>query len=302
MHSSIAGNEIKKSTNIVFNIVFIILSIICIVPLIFVISISFSSENSVVTYGYSLWPREWSLSAYQYVVAQSTQLLDAYGISIFTTVVGTLLGIFLNSSMGYVLSRRNYKFNKFFTYMILITMLFNGGMISFYLVVSRFLNLNDNVLALILPGSVSAFNIIVMRTFIRQSVPDSCIESASIDGASQLKIFFRIVMPMSLPAMATIGLFMTIFYWNSWFNAMLFINDPALMPLQEFMMNILQNIQFLAQNMSAMGSNSMDALSNLPQQTAQMAIVVLSTLPIVCSYPFFQRYFISGLTIGAVKG
>lgn len=302
MQGYIPGSRIRKGTNVLFNLLFLILALSCVIPFLFVIVISFSSESSLSKYGYTLWPKEWTLVAYQYLFSQSSQLLDAYGVTIVTTVCGTAIGVLLTAAMGYALSRPSYKLRNFFTYFLLITMLFNGGMIAFYLVVVRVLNLSDNLLSLILPTAVSAFNVIIMRTFIQQGVPDSCIESASIDGASQYVIFFRIVLPMSLPALATVGLFLTITYWNSWFNAMLFISTPKLMPLQEFMMNVLENIQFMQANSTHMGASSMTAISQLPQESAQMAIVVLATVPIVFTYPFFQRYFISGLTIGAVKG
>lgn len=296
------GTRIKPSTNMVFNIVFILFSLACIIPFVFIVVVSFASESSIARYGYTLWPSQLSLAAYKFLFAQTSQLLDAYGVSIFITVTGTVLGLYFNSTMGYVLSRSSYRFNKFLTYMVLITMLFNGGMISYYLVVARFLNLTDNLLALILPPSVTAFNIIILRTFFKQTIPDSVIESAKMDGAGQFRIFFQLVIPMSLPAFATIGLFLTFTYWNEWFNAMLFIDKGNLMPLQEFMMNVLSNVSFLQQNANSMGSSSMSLINSIPQQSAQMAIVVLSTLPIVCTYPFFQKYFVSGLTIGAVKG
>ena len=299
---SAPGTKIKRLTNVVFNIIFIIISLGCIIPFLFIVITSFASESSIARYGYTLWPKEFSLVAYKYLFTQTSQLLNSYEVSIFITVVGTILGLYFNATMGYALSRDNYKLKKFFTYMILITMLFNGGMISYYLVVARLLNLSDNLLALILPPTVSAFNIIILRTFFKQSIPDSVVESAKIDGAGQFTIFFKIVLPMSLPALATIGLFLTFGYWNDWFNAMLFIDKGSLMPLQEFMMNVLSNVSFLQQNSAAMGGSSMSTINSIPQQSAQMAIVVLSTLPIVCTYPFFQKYFITGLTIGAVKG
>ena len=298
--ASLRYNRISKPANVLFNLLFIILSLTCIVPLVFVVIISFTSEASIQQAGYSFIPKEWSLSAYSYIWEARESILRAYGISILITVAGTVLGLILNASMGYVLSRSGFKLKKFFTYVVLIPMLFSGGMISFYLVVVRFLNIKDTLWALILPLAVSSFYVVILRIFFQQTIPDAIVESAKIDGASQLSIFFRIVLPISLPALATIGLFLTFAYWNDWFNALLFIDDGKLVPLQALLMRIEKDIQFIQKNLSTLGAygNTME----LPSETAKMAIVVLVTLPIACTYPFFQKYFVSGLTVGAVKG
>lgn len=296
-----AGTRIQRAPNVIINVIFAILGLLCIIPFLYVLITSFASESSLDRYGYTLWPSALTLAAYRYILSQSSQILDSYGVSLLITVSGTLLGLYLNATMGYALSRSSYRLRSMFTYMLLVTMLFNGGIISYYLVIARFFHLADNLLALILPGSVSAFNIIIFRTFFRQSVPDSLVDAAKIDGASQFRIFFQIVIPMSLPVFATIALFLAFGYWNDWFNAMLFIDQNNLMPLQLYMMNVLQNVQFLQQNQGALGSASMSVINSIPQQSAQMAVVVLATLPIVCAYPFAQKYFVSGLTIGALK-
>lgn len=295
-------NRISKPNNVLFNIIFIILSLLCIVPLIFVAIISITSEASIQQFGYRFFPKEISFFAYEFLWKSKGKIFTSFGISVIITVVGTIVGLFLNATMGYVLSRKNYALRKFFTYVILIPMLFNGGMISFYLVVSRVLNLKNSLLALILPIAVSSFYIIVLRTFFTTTVPDSIIESAKIDGAGQLRIFFEIVLPISLPALATIGLFLTFSYWNDWFNAMLFIDKDELLPLQAVLMRIEKNVEFMKQNSSVMGGSASDVIANLPAESAKMAIVMIVTLPIACTYPFFQKYFISGLTVGAVKG
>ena len=295
-------NKISTPSNVIFNIIFWILSLTCIIPIVFVAIISITGESSIQQYGYRFFPKEISFFAYQYLWESKGRIFTSYGISILITVAGTVLGLFLNATMGYVLSRKNFALKKFFTYVILIPMLFNGGMISFYLVVSGVLHLKNNLLALILPIAVSSFYIIVLRTFFVTTIPDSIIESAKIDGAGQLKIFFEIVLPISLPALATIGLFLTFSYWNDWFNAMLFIDKNELLPLQAVLMEIEKNVEFLKQNSSVMGGTASDVIASLPTESAKMAIVILVTLPIACIYPFFQKYFVSGLTVGAVKG
>lgn len=294
-------NQISKVSNLIFNLIFILCSLACIIPILFVVIISFTSEQSIAQNGYSFWPSEWTLEAYIYLIQMKGQIFTSYLISIIITIIGTVIGIYLNATMGYVVSRKNFAFNKLFTFMILIPMFLNGGMISLYLVVVKFLGIKDTLLALILPLAVSSFYIIIFRTFFKTTIPDSIIESATMDGAGQMRIFWSIVVPISKPALATIGLFLTFAYWNDWFNALLFIDSPELVPIQALLMRIEKNIEFLQQNVHMAGSSASEIIARVPKESVKMAIVVLTALPIACSYPFFQKYFVSGLTIGAVK-
>ena len=180
-------------------------------------------------------------------------------------------------------------------------MLFSGGMVASYLINTKFLGIKDTIFALILPICVSSFHIIILRTFFKTTIPDAIIESAKIDGASELTLFLRIVLPISLPAIATIALFLTLGFWNDWFNAMLYIDDNSLIPLQYLLIKLETTMEFLANNTAMMGTSATTAAMNLPKESAKMAIVVITTLPIVFAYPFFQKYFVSGLTVGAVK-
>ena len=294
-------NHIGKGANTAFHLVFILLSILCLAPLVFVIIISFSSEHSVMVNGYSFRPDEWSTGAYEFVFQSGGQVMHSLGMSALVTVTGVAIGMALTSTYAYVLSRKTFRYRKLFTGILVVTMFFNGGLVSTYLVVDNFLHLKNNFLALVLPVAVTPFNIIVLRTFFATSVPDALIESAKIDGASQFKIFTDIVLPISLPGLATVALFLTLTYWNDWKNALLYIDSKSLYPLQYLLMKIERNIEFIAQN-AGRGSMGLDsALSRLPSETAKMAIVVIATLPIACAYPFFQRYFVSGLTVGSVK-
>ena len=293
-------NHIGKGANTAFHLVFILLSILCLAPLVFVIIISFSSEHSVMVNGYSFRPDEWSTGAYEFVFQSGGQVMHSLGMSALVTVTGVAIGMALTSTYAYVLSRKTFRYRKLFTGILVATMFFNGGLVSTYLVVANFLHLKNNFLALVLPVAVTPFNIIVLRTFFATSVPDALIESAKIDGASQFKIFTDIVLPISLPGLATVALFLTLTYWNDWKNALLYIDSKSLYPLQYLLMKIERNIEFIAQN-AGRGSMGLDsALSRLPSETAKMAIVVIATLPIACAYPFFQRYFVSGLTVGSV--
>lgn len=294
-------NQIKKPTNVLFNIILSILSLLSVIPFIFVIIISFTDENMLAMNGYRFIPEKFSLYAYQYIVSAGENIIRSYGVTILVTVLGTLLGLLLTGTYAYALSRKTYAFKKFFTTMITIPMLFSGGMIANYLIVTKVLMLKDTIWALILPLCLNSFNIIVLRTFFKTSIPDAVVESAKIDGASEWRLFFQIVIPMALPGLATIGLFLTLGYWNDWFNAMMYMDSKKWVPLQYLLIQIESSMDWLASNKSMMGVDGIQAAANLPKETIKMAIVVISTLPIIFAYPFFQRYFVNGLTVGAVK-
>ncbi len=294
-------NKIKKPTNVIINIFLAICSLVAVVPFIFVIIISLTDEEALAMNGYRFIPEEWSLYAYQYIVEAGESIIRSYGVTILVTVVGTLLGLFLTGTYAYALSRRTYAYKKFFTTVITIPMMFSGGMIANYLIVTKVLMLKDTIWALILPLCLNSFNIIVLRTFFKTSIPDAVVESAKIDGASEWKLFFKIVIPMALPGLATIGLFLTLGYWNDWFNAMMYMDSKEWVPLQYLLIQIETSIDWLASNKAMMGVSGIEAAANLPKETIKMAIVVISTLPIIFAYPFFQRYFVNGLTIGSVK-
>lgn len=294
-------NKIKKSTNVVFNAVLAVLSLLSVIPFIFVIIISFTDENTLVMNGYRFIPEKLSLYAYQYIVNAGENILRSYGVTILVTVMGSILGLLLTGTYAYALSRKTYAFRKFFTTIITIPMLFSGGMIANYLIVTKVLMLKDTIWALILPLCLNSFNIIVLRTFFKTSIPDAVVESAKIDGASEWRLFFQIIIPMALPGLATIGLFLTLGYWNDWFNAMMYMDSKDWVPLQYLLIQIESSMDWLASNKSMMGVDGIQAAANLPKETIKMAIVVISTLPIIFAYPFFQRYFVNGLTVGAVK-
>lgn len=294
-------NKIKRSTNNWFNILFVILAAIAILPFIFVIIISVSSEESIRLFGYSFFPRSLSGSAYKFLWNEKSTIFNALFISVAVTIGGTLLGLVLTTTMGYVLSRPVFKLKNFYTWVVFIPMIFNGGMVASYVVNANILNLKNTIWVLILPLAVSSFNIIVCKTFFRATIPDSLIESAKIDGASQLKIFKSIVLPISKPVLATIGLFLTFGYWNDWFQSSLYISNQRLVSLQALLNNIMKSLEYISNNPSA-GLSLQQYRSQMPSESVRMAIAVIIVVPIACAYPFFQKYFISGLTIGAVKG
>ncbi|WP_396954412.1 carbohydrate ABC transporter permease [Niallia sp.] len=290
----------NKNTNIFFNIMVGLFAFSCIFPFLFVIIISFTSETSLLTNGYALWPSEWSIKGYTYLADLKDQIIQSLFITVFVTVVGTFINVAFTSSYAYAISRPNFRYKRFFTIFALITMLFSPGMVPSYIVMTNMLQLKDTVWALILPMALSPFNIIVMRTFFRRQVPESIIESSRIDGASEMRIFTQIVLPLAVPGIATISLFAALGYWNDWFNALLYIQSDNLVPLQYLLMKIQSNIDFMTQN-AGLSGNLSGGMAAIPKEATRMAMVVISTLPIACSYPFFQRYFVSGLTIGGVK-
>ncbi|WP_313468998.1 carbohydrate ABC transporter permease [Carnobacterium sp.] len=294
-------NSFSKPVEILFAVLLGLFVISCIFPFIFVIILSLSSELSLTQNGYSLIPEAWSLEGFRYLFQMKEQLLHSIGISLFVTVVGTLLTIFMTSTYAYALSRSNFKYRKFFTFIILFTMLFSGGLVPGYIVMTQLLHLKDTIWALILPMCLSPFYVIVMRTFFKRSVPDSIIESAKIDGASEIRVFLSIVLPLALPGLATIGLFSTLGYWNDWFNALLYIDSANLVPLQFLLMKIQNTMEFISTNAEMSATMASTVNTSLPQESTRMAMVVISVLPIAMTYPFFQRYFVEGLTIGGVK-
>ena len=294
-------SRVSPTANVIFSLIFILLALLCFLPALLVCIVSFSSEASVLHKGYSFFPDAWSIDSYAYLARQADYVGRAFLNSIGITVVGTCFGLILCSTMGYALSRPNYRLRGFFTWFVFIPMLFSGGLVASYMINAQVLNLKNTYWVLILPICCSSFYIIIMRTFFQTTVPDAIIESAKIDGARQIRIFVQIVLPISLPAIATIGLFYTFAYWNDWMMAKYYLNSNAqdLYPLQYVLIALESNIDFLTRNQQFMGPGE---ASNIPSETIRMAMVMVGVIPIACSYPFFQKYFISGLTIGAVKG
>ena len=294
-------NQIKPLTNVLFSLLFILLALLTVLPVIFVFIISISSEASIAANGYSFFPSELSMGAYEYLWNSKDYIGRSFLNSIGITIVGTILGLILTSTLGYALSRPNYRLKGLYTTMLIIPMLFSGGLVATYMINTQVYHLKNTYLSMILPGACSTFYVVVMRTFFQTTIPDSIIESGKIDGARQFRIFTQLVLPISLPVIATIGLFLTFNYWNAWYSAMLYLdsNHRELYPLQYVLISIEKNISFMARNEEFFREDSMQ---NLPSETMRMAIVMVVVIPIACSYPFFQRYFVGGLTIGAVKG
>lgn len=276
-----------------------ILALLCLLPFIIIISGSFTSNMSILKDGYSLFPKEFSTEAYETLFRYPQTLLRAYGVTIGVTAIGTALGLLLISMTGYVLSRKDFVWRNKISFFIYFTSIFGGGVVPWYMMYTNVLHLKDSYLALILPSLMSPFLVILMRTFISSSVPDAVIESAKIDGAGDWRIYRSIVMPIAGPALATIGLFLALGYWNDWYLSSMFITSPEKYQLQFYLYNMVNSAESMAQ---LAANNPNITVQNLPTESVKMAMAVVATGPVFLFYPFVQKYFVSGITVGAVKG
>lgn len=301
------ANAISAKTDFIINVFFSFYTILCLLPLLLVFMVSISDEKTVLVNGYSFFPEKLSLSAYRFLLEDWHQILRSYGVSLLVTVVGTALSLLIMALYAYPISRRDFPHRNAFSFFMFFTMLFNGGLVPWYLVYTQLLDLKNSLLALILPLLVSAFFVLMLRTFFSTTIPMELLEAAKIDGAGEFRIFAGMVLPLSLPVLATVALFQTVNYWNDWFLSLVFISgsDPGAsnVSLQFLMYRTMLDIQFLSSNVqAAQGLSQQGGLVNVPTETVRMSMAVMGIGPIVLAYPFFQRYFIKGLTIGAVKG
>jgi putative aldouronate transport system permease protein len=277
-------------------------AVLCLLPFIMVVSASFSSEQAILFQGFALWPRDFSLDAYAQVFNQPLIIARAYGITILLTVVGSLTGLFLQSMTAYVLSRKDFEWRNKFSLFFYFTSLFNGGLVPYYILMTQYLHLKNNYLALLLPLIFSVYNLLIMKSYI-SSIPDEMIQAARIDGCGEMRTFISIILPMIKPALATVGLFIALAYWNDWYSAMLYITADDMKPLQYLLYEKINNIEAYKRLLEAGNSASSAAMAvSLPTQTLKMALTVVVTGPIILLYPLIQKYYVQGLTVGAVKG
>ena len=293
-------NQISTTSNILWNLFFIIAAVICIAPVVLVIVVSLTDEMEILRNGYSFFPKAFSTKAYEYIAASGKTIWRAYGVSIFTTVVGTLLSLLITCMYAYPLARSSFKYKTFFSFIAYFTMIFVGGLIPWYMVYTHIFKIKDTIWIMIFPYLLNAWYALIMRTFYKTTIHESIIESAKIDGAGEFRTFFIIVLPLCRAGLATVGLFCTLNYWNDWYLPLIFVNNPKIYNIQYLMYQYLLSIQFLSSSSSF--SQSSLAFRDLPSESARMAVAVLSIGPIIFAYPFFQKYFIKGLTVGAVKG
>ena len=274
--------------------ILIVVGLACIIPMVLVVSISLSDEKALAIEGYSLLPVGFTTSAYTYILQNPSQILRAYAVTVFVTAIGTMGGLFISSLLAYAISRKDYKFRTPISFFVFFTLLFNGGMVPFYIVVTRYLGLKDNILALILPYMVTAWYVLILRTSFAQ-LPKDLLDAGRIDGAGEWRIFYQIVIPLSKPVLATIGLFYILRFWNDWFLALLFIDSSTLYPLQYLLYVLMTNITFLASNPQTTGIA-------IPVASARMAMAVLAFGPALFAFLMLQKYFVRGITIGGLKG
>ena len=293
--------RISIFSNIVFNGYFIFVTLACILPLLIVIVASFTDDMTLRLEGYTLFPSQFSLTAYEFIFRRGDAIVQAFTNSIIITLVGTFCGTLIMALYAYPLSRTNFKYRKGFTWYVLITMLFSGGLVPWYVMYTQVLGLLDTMAALIIPYTMSAWYVLIMRTFYKSALPEEIVESARIDGANEFRIFFAIALPLSTAGIATISLFTMLAYWNDWYLPLIFARSENLDTIQNYLRRILENVQFLARMAGMLGSITVP-VKDLPNETIRMAVAVVAVGPIVFAYPFFQRYFVKGLTIGAVKG
>jgi putative aldouronate transport system permease protein len=269
-----------------------------ILPFILVISISITDEKSLLKNGYQFIPKDFSLLAYEVIFKSPYQLITSYGVTIFVTVFGTILSLLITTLIAYTISRRDYRYRRITTVYLMFTMLFSGGIIPMYILMTQYLHLGNTIWALILPYLLNPFYVLIMKGFLDR-IPFEVIQSAKIDGASEWQIFIRIIIPLSTPALATVGLFTSFLYWNDWWLGLLFIDNQNLTPLQLLLYRIMNTIDFLANNADT--ANVSIDLSKFPSHSVRMAMAVLAAGPMMFVFPFFKRFFVKGITVGSVK-
>ena len=283
-------------------VVMILLAIYCIIPFILMLSVSLSSESSLAQYGYSFWPKEFSFAAYDYLWAKRITIGRCYAMTIIVTVVGTLANLVLTSLFAYPLSRQDFKARNVFAFILFFTVLFNGGLTASYIIWTSVFHIKNTIWALILPGSLmGAMNVLMVRNYFNVNIPYSIIEAARLDGANDLRIYAKIMVPLSKPVMTTIGLFAALGYWNNWTNGLYYISDTKLYTIQVYLKKLMDNIAFLKSGDTAAESAAL-AFKTMPTEGARMAIAIVAILPILLVYPFIQKELVRGMVVGGVKG
>jgi len=282
-------------------VVLALFALLALLPVILIAVASVTDENALVANGYTYFPVKLSLDSYYYMVKQSAMILRSYGITILVTVVGTLGSLMLTTTLAYPMSRRDFRYKNALAFFVFFTMLFNGGVVSSYIMWSRIFSIKNTLWALVVPNYlVTAFNVLLVRNYYMNSIPHEMVESAQIDGASELTIFLKVMLPLAVPTVATISLFTGLIYWNDWVNCLYYVTDSKLYGLQNLLIRIMNNIQFLkiSTNAALLGTQNVD----LPGSSVRMAMAVIGILPILILFPFVQKYFIKGVVLGAVKG
>lgn len=291
---------IKPIYKFVLYLILILAAVCCLYPFLLVLGSSFQSQDEIMSIGYKALPKIPTLTAYKTILASPQQIVDSYVITIIVSLIVTIVGTWLTATFAYVISRKDFKYRKIFSFFIFFTMLFNGGLVPTYILISKWLHMSNTVWALICPILLSAWNIILMKGFFA-AIPSALIESAKLDGASELVTFIKIIIPISTPAFATIALFGLLNAWNSWMPSMLYTENQKLYTLQYMLQQVMNNISFLNSE-AALQYGLVNENTQIPTYSVRMAMCILTTGPILVVFPFFQKYFTQGLTVGSVKG
>lgn len=290
----------NKFGQVLLNFIFILLCIIAVAPFLLLLSSSLTDEQTLLKAGYSFFPAKFSLQSYAYLLGSAAKITKGYGITVLVTLVGTVAGMVMTILFAYPLSRRELPHRTFFSFFVFFTMLFNGGLVPTYMMWTQTFHIRNTIWALIIPGLLmNGFNIIMMRSYFNASIPNELIEAARIDGAGEYRVLYQVVLPLSKPMIATIGLMIGLRYWNDWTNSLYYVTDESLYSIQAILNTIISNIQFLS---SGQAAGSAYSAANLPSVGIRMAIAVIGIIPILCIYPFFQKYFVKGIVVGGVKG
>ena len=293
-------NRRNKIYKIMINGFFIAFAVCCLIPMITVISISISSEDDIMKYGYQIIPKHIDFLSYEYIFAYPKQILNAYGVTFFVTIGGTILALLINSMAAYALSRKQFEYRNPLAFLIFFTTMFSGGLIPWYILITNYLHLSNTIWVMIIPSLASPWNMFLLRTNFK-AIPDSIIESAKIDGANEMYIYYKLILPLSKPALATIGLFFSLGFWNDWWLCLLFIDKSGLFNLQYILYRMMANITYLTSQMPLNLGLVVDT-SQIPNESARMATVILAAGPMLFVFTFFQKYFVQGLTVGSIKG
>ncbi len=294
--------DVSYAGQTILGLCLLLYTLFCALPILLVVISAFTDEKVITTSGFTYFPSKWSLSGMNAVLRFGEQLRVSYMVTIFVTVAGTFLGLLIMSMFAYSLSRREFPLRKFFSIYLLIPMLFSGGQLSNYMVFTSTYHMKDNLLLLILPLCVTTMNVIILRTFIANSIPEELMDAARIDGAGEYRTFFQITLPLMKPSLAAVGFMMATTYWNDWQNAYLYIESSGKKPLQLLLINIQKSIEMMLNNKNIPSAVLQAMGGTIPQYSATMATVIVVIGPVIIAYPFFQKYFIKGLTVGSVKG
>lgn len=289
----------NKIFQVIVNAIFILLVLICLVPFVLLIASSITEEESLIREGYSFFPGKISWDAYKYLLVDSSAIVRGYMISVLTTVIGTICNLTITTLLAYPLSRKDLPGRGIIAFIVFFTMLFNGGLVPSYMMWTQIFKIKNTFGALIIPNlMMGAFYVIMMRTYFTSNIPDAIIDAAKIDGAGEIRILIRVVLPMSTPILATLALLVGLNYWNDWLNGLYYVNKDSLYSIQVFLYQMLMKADFLRSS----AASALPVGVKLPAVGIKMAVAVLGTMPMLIVYPFFQRYFVKGIAIGSVKG